>query len=275
MWPDESDFKALTDEHREWLRPFDPRHRKNWERVLKGNVEAGLCEAAMRRRLEAHGCTVEPNERLNGKCGGPDFRCSVGVERFYVEVSCIPIKVAQQKTGVRESEIRPRMKNERRPLIPVNRLGLTESIFNKCGTKTRQCGNLDGPVLVAVGTFDAMAALLCFQKTPVACVLTGNTKLGWTIDVRTGEQVGETYQVTNFDKAAFLQFDDKIDQLTVRSSEISGVLLCGLPESRFPGCSAPESALSLQPNTASANRFRQSPNRQEQTPTACSLVSPR
>ena len=41
----------LAEEHRAWLSSYGSKHLANWDRLLKGNLEAACCEAAFRRHL--------------------------------------------------------------------------------------------------------------------------------------------------------------------------------------------------------------------------------
>jgi hypothetical protein len=216
---DNSHFQELADEHRIWLSTFDSRHLANWERLLHSDIEAAMCEAGVRRRLRKCAVGLEPWEKLTGDCGGPDFRCEVGMSHFYVEVSCVSIAAAERKTGIHN--------DAKRKSSPFNVMGMAKAIFGKCGDKAAQCANLDGPALVAIGTFHAAAAMAGFSKTLVGNVLTGKTSISWNISRTTGGQVGDTYFTTDFENAAFLRRDDD-DAVGFKRSSISGVVLFGL-----------------------------------------------
>ena len=168
--------------------------------------------------MQSLGLKVEPNESLSGN-GGPDFRCEAGADHFYVEVTCITIANAEKKTQI---GVEPNPE-----ATPFNVMGMTEAIFAKCMDKAPQCANLDGPALVAVGTFHPNAAMFAFGKTLVGCSLTGKTKIAWDINIKTGHQVGGIYQITELDAAAFL-CPDKSQEVGYARSSISGVLLCSL-----------------------------------------------
>lgn len=218
-------FQELAEDHSGWLASFDERHMANWKRLLNGNVEAACCEAAVRRLLQCFGVSVEPNEQLREDGSGPDFRCESNGTPFYTEVTCILCSTATAKTGISE---------EPSSFAPFDLFGMTEAIFSKCVRKDDQCHDMDAPTLVAVGTFHGFAAMTCFDKVIVSSVLTGKTKLSWNIDVLTGKQAGEPYQLTNLEKAAFLKPDPQQEVGFARSS-ISGVILCALSLSRCLG----------------------------------------
>lgn len=209
-------MNRLADEHRRWLAAFDPQHLANWERMFKADDEAAMTEAGIRRMLQRHGVAVEPNERLTGICGGPDFRCSINRAHFYVEATCIRIATAEKHSGITE---------EGTGVLPFE--DLTEAIFSECQSKARQCGNLDGPALVAIGTFHSTAAMACFDKALVSWVLTGKTKIAWGIDITTGKRLDDGHQTTDFCSAAFLRFDPA-QEVRFALNSISAVLLCAV-----------------------------------------------
>lgn len=240
LGPLNSKMQKLADEHRQWLSSFDPQHLANWERLLKADDESAMTEAAVRRILHSHHVNVEPNEKLTGTCGGPDFRCAAGASHFYVEVTCISIATAERRTGVKDGPTG----GDR----PLKATGMTEAIFAECQNKAPQCGNLDGPALVALGTFHSTAAMFGFAKVLVNCVLTGKTKMAWDIDIETGQKVGDTYQTTELQAAAFMR-PDKTQEIGFARNSISGVLLCpvGLPTMRTIGVLHPNPARPFDP----------------------------
>jgi hypothetical protein len=213
-------FRSLADGHRQWLAQFEPQHLADWKKLFNGNPEAALCEAATRERLQGHSVTVEPYDKPDPNSPGPDFRCSIRDRPFYVEVTCISIDSATKKTGIPEGG-----HNE---LRPFKIFGMTQAIFQKCGPKTKQCEDLDAPVLVAIGTFHSDAALASLKPVLIGSVLTGKMNLSWTVDTTTGQQIGETQESTTLDSAAFLRLNDETDEVEPIRSPVSGVLLCGL-----------------------------------------------
>lgn len=209
-------FDALEDEHRAWLAGFDRQYLRNWEKLLGVDEEAALAEAWVRRLLQKYTISVEPNEDLSGVNAQPDFRCFSGDNKFYVEVTCIPIDVAVEATGI------PETPHGFTPCQP-----LTDAVFAKCRGKASQCSNLDAPALVLIGTFHIHAARHTINKPIMNWVLTGEAKLAWDFDMATGTQVGDAYQTTEFHSAAFLRPDDAQEVGYARSS-ISGLALCSL-----------------------------------------------
>lgn len=205
----------LEAEHRTWLSAFDSQYLRNWEKMRNGNREAGLCEAGVRRLLQQHSITVEPNEELTGSEQRPDFRCTHPEGRFFVEVACITIDTAAEETGL-PYPFQPGARNYRH---------LNDAVFKTCKGKAPQCGNATEPTLVAIGTFHADASVLCFQKKFANMMLCGETSISWLVDTRTGQGVGDTYQTTELYSAPFLRPDQGLSE--ARTS-ISGILLCGL-----------------------------------------------
>jgi hypothetical protein len=221
--PLDADYiSELEAEHREWLSSYASRHLANWDRLRKGNHEAACCEAAFRRQLIFLGATVQPNEVLRADGSGPDFRCSSNGSHLYVEVTCVLRSTATQKSGIMDGST---------GWAPLNPFGMIDAIFSECTNKASQRRNMDAPTIVAVGTFHANAARICFERLTVASVLTGKTKMSLDIDLGTGEQDGATFEVTGLEKAAFLKPDSQEEVGFARCS-ISGVVLCGLGISR-------------------------------------------
>ena len=216
MKPDQS-LDSIANEHRQWLANFDPRYLVNWEKTYKGEYEAAMTEASVRRMLQRHDVQVEPNESPTGLNRVPDFRCQCGGTKFYVEVTCILIATATAQTCISD-ESKYGASNYRL---------LTNAVQNELKRKAQQCGNLDAPALVAIGTFHRFASMICFQKMQASMMLTGTTMLSWTVNVAEGEQVGDTCEATSLEGAAFLQRDPAQAVKFARNS-ISGALLCGV-----------------------------------------------
>jgi hypothetical protein len=208
-------FQELEAEHRKWLLGFDQQYLRNWEKLLNSNEEAALAEGGVRRRLQGYGITVEPNEDLTGTKRSPDFRCLAGDYRFYVEVTNIAIDTATNTTGIAD-----KADHEVRSFRSLN-----HAIFRKCVDKAAQCADLNAPLLVVVTTFHGFVAMANFNRQLpfMSWLLTGETKMSRLIDIRTGEQVGDTCSITSLQHIPFL--DPKKDNWLARRS-ISGLLVC-------------------------------------------------
>jgi hypothetical protein len=213
-------FKTLEAEHRNWLSSFDSRYLSNWERLLSSGEEgkeAAFAEAGVRRLLHNYQVAVEPNEDLDTGKARPDFRCTARGREFYVEVTCIPVAIATEKTG--DPDVFDGQFRSFRPL--------TGAILAKGQDKAPQCANSDAPALVAVGTFHRSAAMSSFKKAALNWSLTGETKISWRIGVQTGKQIGDAQETTELHSAAFLR-PDKNEKIGYARSSISGLLLIGL-----------------------------------------------
>ena len=218
-WPN-TYLESLTDEHRRWLGAFDAQYLRNWQKLLNADDEAAMAEARVRQVLEQWGVKVEPNEDLGGGTQRPDFRCLKGEAVFYMEVTCISKETATAKTGI------PDESHGMTACRPLN-----DAIFSECKGKASQCGNVDGPCLLAVGTWHTFAAMFSFKRPVVDWLLTGEAKLAWNIDMQTGQQVGDDYQVTELYSAAFLR-PDLNEEVGFARSSISGLVLCSYGSER-------------------------------------------
>ena len=213
-------LNGLEAEHREWLAPFGDQYLRNWEKLRDADYEAAMAEARVRSVLQSRKIRVEPNEDLTGRSQSPDFRCeyrrccSAKQQRFFVEVTCISIETATNKTNI------PYESHGMTACRPLN-----DAIFSECKGKARQCSNVDAPCLLVVGTFHVYAAMLSFKRPVVSQILTGETNLSWNVDIRTGEQVGDDYNTTEFYSAAFLR-PDPDEEVGFARSTLSGLLLC-------------------------------------------------
>ena len=222
----------LEGEHRGWLAPFDGRYLRKFENLLKGNYEAAMTEAAVRRLLERQGVAVEPNEDLTGASKQPDLFCTHARQEFYVEVTCISIEKATKKTGL---PVDPRETGFR------SYSSLNDAFWAACKGKVTQCAGLDHPALVAVGTHHAQASALCVSEPHAEMLLTGETKIAWNLDLTTGSQAGDTYLSTELHFATFLKRDPSVE-VAFRRGPIAGLLLCGF------GVDPPECLGILHPN---------------------------
>lgn len=208
-------FDDLAAEHQAWLAPFDGQYLRNWEKLAKSDREDALIEAAIRRVLQSHGVVVEPNEDLTGTVQKPDFRCAVGDRMFCVEATCISTEKATEITGLADGA-----NGAGRPT------SLVEKIERICQKKAKQCSNQDVPVLVAIGTFHAVASMFSFSPPYPDMLLTGMTTQTVTIDRETLKAVGGVKLDSELESAAFLRWKDAQGIEFARSS-ISGLLLVG------------------------------------------------
>lgn len=243
--PFNPEMQQIVDEHREWLQPFDPQYLANWNKMLRHDDEAAMTEAVVSRILQINGCAVEPNERLSGDCGGPDFRCTRNGSRFYVEVTCISIEAADNHENATDLGDGVRA---------VNPYAMTEAVFRESQSKTKQCSNLDAPCLVAIGTWNGFAAMSGFHKVHLNSVLTGKTSLSWNVSIATGQQVGDHHLTTELRAAAFLK-PDNLGEIKSARNSISGLLLCNCGSLRVIGVLHPSPARPFSPDVLPGVEF--------------------
>ena len=209
-----SDFlDNLKAEHSEWLVLFNDQYLRNWENLLSSDNEAAMTEAYVRRILQQHGVTVEPNEDLTGNTRQPDFKCQKEGYKFYVEVTCINIEKVVKETGLPHHL--PDHKARHYSL-------LNDAFWDACKRKASQCGNCDASVIIAVGTFHYRASCTCLAKPHVEMLLTGETSIACNLDTKKGSVVGAPYQITGLRSAVFL------NNSGFARDSISALLVCGL-----------------------------------------------
>lgn len=214
-------YRNLVREHEKWLKSFCKLHLQNWKKLLKEDREGAMCEAVIRCLLESHGCLVEPTEEAGGSSRSPDFRCMADGRELYVEATCIKIATATRITG----------------LEPGSREAesfslLTRSILYACKSKASQCSGLEAPALLAVGTFHADAAELCFGHFGPEELLSGERRIRGHVDTRTGQTTGRIRVIRDCDTAAFLK-RSPTEGFGFGRLSISGLLLCDLCRKRI------------------------------------------
>ena len=217
--------------HRDWLQSFDDVYTTQWEKLLKRNPEAAICEAATRQLLQKHGLEVEPNE--DPSVGGPDYLCRRGDNQFYVEVTCISKNAATKATGLIDDPLRASWDYE----------DMTKKIFGEICSKTPQCSNLDAPCIIAIGTLHSVAGCCCFDKLAAGELLTGTSFITATINTETRELTRQPYEATNLESAAFVRPTKTLTgSIEYARNPISAVLLCAF------GCDPSKAVGALHPN---------------------------
>jgi hypothetical protein len=210
------EYSQLIDQHQQWLNSFEEERLKQWKNSLNNNIEAALCEAATRKLLVDHGCNVEPFE--DRALGGVDFKCSKNSNAFYVEATCITKEVASTKSGLTDS-----FQSNKATYYEF----LTRTIWQELSNKTLQCSGLDAPCIVVIGTFHFQAGCLCFDDLAIEELLTGITYITKRIDAKLGKAVGETYESTKLESAAFIRPNESPPNFfEYARCPISAVLLC-------------------------------------------------
>ena len=208
---------TLVRRHTEWLKPFDKRHTKLWNRLLEDDPQAAMCEAEFVRVLQDNGVIVEPNADLDNSRPAPDFRCSKNGERFYVEVTCMHIDRVTEETCLPHLPV---------PGVAAYYRRLTASLFEEVRQKTPQCARLDAPALVAIGTFHLQASHRCVNRELLKDLLTGDTRITQQINIRDEISIGDPYLSTKLESAAFFRPADGPD-LDHARCPVSGILVAG------------------------------------------------
>ena len=210
------EYSRLIDGYNQWLTGFEEERLRRWKNLLKNNIEAALCEAATQKLLVDHGCSVEPFE--HSALGGVDFQCSKNGNAFYVEATCITKDVASIKSGLTDS-----FQSHKATYYEF----LTRTIWQELSNKTSQCSGLDAPCIVVIGTFHFQAGCLCFDNLAAEELLTGVTYITKRIDTKLGKAVGETYESTKLESAAFVRPNGNPPNFFEHARcPISAVLLC-------------------------------------------------
>ncbi|MBL7189963.1 MAG: hypothetical protein ISS70_26850 [Phycisphaerae bacterium] len=202
--------------HRKWLQSFDEGYVTKWEKLLKADPEAAICEAATRELLERHDVTVRPNEDLS--VGGPDYLCTRGRKHFYLEVTCISKDAATRVTKL----------PDKCPSGPESYTYMTNKILRKLSNKASQCAGMDGPTLVALCTLHSQAGDLCFDDLAAEELLIGITYITHDLDNETHEPVGNTYDITRLEGSAFIRpVKASPNWIEHVRNPVSAILLCG------------------------------------------------
>ena len=200
--------------HRAWLGAAGPRRVERWELLLRNDWEAAIVEALAREFLQSEVPGTRPFD--DPESGGPDLVCHHPEGHFYVEVTCLRESTVTSQTG----------------LLPYGGEGgfyftLTLSILRKCINKARQCGKLDAPCLLLIGTLHREGAEVCFNRFHVEDVLLGEGMITAPFDPEVGE-TGDIRETRNVEKAAFIKGDaGKGNLFGPARRSISGLLLCG------------------------------------------------
>jgi hypothetical protein len=211
-------FATELSAHRDWLRANGETERlPQWERRLRDQPEAAICEALVRHYLAGRVDEILPAEDLS--TGGPDFLCTTRGERFYVESTCMITKAVTAAT-----ELSPHAGGPASFYRP-----LTAKFRDECRAKSAQCSvRKDGPCILAISTLHFAASALCFDEMKTGFVLTSEPLITGNFDEQAGEVVGPLYQSTDWKMSAFLR-KCKANPLFLEeaSRSVSAMLLCG------------------------------------------------
>jgi len=212
-------YSKVIDEHRSWLKHFSQQYLNKWEKLLKDQPEAAICEAKARKLLSDHDTNVEPQEDISH--GGPDFLCKKEGKKFYVEVTCITKETATKKTKL-DSEPQINSDSPAKWYRPP-----TEQILEEIRNKTPQCKDLNEPCLLAICTLH-FGVGSCFRDRIIAeSVLTGTPHISWDIGLGSQEVLKEPHQATELKNSGFIRPQKNKPYFIEQARKtISAVLLC-------------------------------------------------
>ena len=215
-------YENEVKEYTHWIQSFGNDRLTRWKNLLQSNPESALCEAMTCQLLINNGCSVEPFEDLSS--GGVDFKCIKNQQEFFVEVTCISQEKVTDKTKLADdinagaTYYRP----------------LTKVFWNELCRKVSQCSGLNAPCIVVFGTYHFRGGCLCFNDRKAEEILTGKPYIAMAFDPNKGKAVGEPYQETDLESAAFLRPIKKEQGKGIEYARnpISAVLLCPFGTSR-------------------------------------------
>lgn len=212
-------YSKVINEHRDWLSRFDKRYLKKWEKLLRTQSEAAICEASTRKLLHDNEIEVKPNEDISS--GGVDYLCTKCGKHFYVETTCITKEASTRATTLSDEEV-----SKAESFKP-----LTKRIFYEMSNKVSQCANLDLACLLVIGTLHYRVGLTCISQDLVEQVLTGSPCIATEIDTQTGQILREPYDATELKDSGFIR-PDKSDTNLIEEARktISALLLCSFSE---------------------------------------------
>jgi hypothetical protein len=198
-----------------WLRGFDARYLKKWRERITDSPEASMCEATFWNSILKWGISIEPNEDLDTSTKRPDFRCQIGDNVFFVEVSCLEIEKTTELTGL------PHVPDRFRCYATLN-----EAIRRKCKGKVEQCAAASAPTILAIGTFHFQASVLCFDPPKLTDVLLGESRISLDFDPNSERAVGPARVIHHVPRSAFIRAREDRTLEPARRA-ISAILLGG------------------------------------------------
>ena len=224
-----SSYLSLRDEHRTWLRNF-PSALKNWNTLVRDNIEAALNEALVRRLLQSQKILVRPGE--NGPQGGPDFLCKTPDNTNFA-CECTVIEIKQMTKEIWREDIIDKGSPIGSPV---------QAIWRKIKQKQRQGCKLDVPVVVAVGTLHYTASVL-FDKHLCDAVLRTNGQYEVPFPWEQAHGISGRMVVSRKQSGFWSLENFSSSGVTIRNSSVSAVLLCGF------GCVMPNDKMKTIPDS--------------------------
>jgi hypothetical protein len=211
-------WENILNSHRSWLSQYDHPTTKQWEGLLNNQPESATCEALVRYYLASMVDSIEPNNPP-----GPDFCCTVGNTRFYVEVTCLTCDKVSRHSGLTD------LADD-----ACSYEALTDQIMGEAIGKVRQCSNLDRPCLLAIATLHFAGGQLCFDEVEVEELLTGSPMITRKINRHTSMVDGPIYESTDLNNSAFIRLSKECpSDIEHARTCFSGIVLCDFG-SRLP-----------------------------------------
>lgn len=202
-------------DHLRWLNKFDAELSCRYTSRLASEPESAVCEAILREVLCGRVASIEPAENTNE--GGLDFLCHQQEQKFYVECACLMRSTVNRETSLADFCTGAQSYSH-----------LTQEFRNAIRRKGTQPGKYpDTRRVLAIRALHFSAGALCFDKNSAEMVLV-EPQIAWHVNTRTGETIGDTFQITDLKKAAFLKpVTAGVAMPSPARQHASAVLLCG------------------------------------------------
>jgi hypothetical protein len=212
--PQRLDFhRPQIEIHREWLRNDEQRLHK-FDALLRAQPESAICEALVAAQLSSWVDHVEPFENIS--LGGPDYLCTMGGGKFFVDSTCLRSDAVTRATGIRDFPW----------ITETTSIGsLSQPIFGAVSDKVTQCASVDKPALVAIGILHVNASLMCVNAGAARDMLISDES--YVIPIPTGcvyERESGQF-VTGLRRSVFLQAANH--SIQAKREPVAGVLLFG------------------------------------------------
>lgn len=207
-------WHSLICAHEGWLSGFDGQYLDNWRKLLNSDVDAALFEVTTRHLLDQRSVDVKPFEHIHGLDPRPDFLCSQGDSRFYVEATSV-------ESGKGKA-------------IGYDIAKMLRMVAGECREKYKQARERDAPLILAIGTFDSDLGRRMTKRNILEQLLTGKTS--WEFDYNFADRTrGEIQTITTLYGASYLENDTTIGDIVFRNSPFSAILLIGASSATLDG----------------------------------------
>ena len=178
-----------------WLNAQNSNSAKRWSKQVDAGQEGAIAEAVVFSWL-----VDRVDQIAHGDPPGvsaPDFVCTVGDQRFYLEVTNISESSVENRTGLKDEK---KGFGFYRPLTGA----ITSAVGDKAGQF--KSFDFDAPFVVFVSTLQFSASCACVERSHLEDLLTGSQHIAWDFDSSTGEAVGEPRAATKLRDSVFVRF---------------------------------------------------------------------